>query len=342
MHPVLLAALISAGGPSSDVWVEREAVLMGTRLMVRIEAPSEAAAGSIIDRVFARVAELESRWTTGTSGSELFALREAEPGSAVPLSDDTYELLATAWSWADRTDGAFEPTVGPLVDVWGAGDDGRVPDDVVVDRALASVGRRCFDLSPSSRAISRHCPDAWIDGGGLGKGAALGAIATVLEDAGVARARVDFGGQVLILGRGDDASMVDIADPRDRERPAFRWPDVAGSIATSAQDERTFAIDGDAYGRVIDPRSGAPVEPWGSVTVRSDDPVEADALATALLVMGPEDGIRWMAARPEVEAVLLVVSGGTIVACGRESLVRALAPMHAGATRSEFSHSAPH
>lgn len=330
---VLVSAL--TGAASEGVWVDREALLMGTRLRAEVEAPAEAEAQRVIDRLFEAVTALELNWTTGQSGSELAGLRSAELGMPVSLSEGTFDLLAQAWSLAERTDGAFEPTVGPLIDAWKSEEDGVSPGAVALDRARASVGRRCFDLSPAARTISRYCPDAWIDGGGFGKGAALAAIEEILDEERIERARIDFGGHLLV--RGSDPAIprtAEIADPRDRDRAAYEFLQEDGSTATSSQSGRGSEIDGVFDSRVVDPRSGVPVEAWGSVTVRSEDPVEADAMATALFVMGPRDGIRWLAARPDVEAVLLVVSGDSVTACGTERLLEILTPVASGAVRS--------
>ncbi len=333
----IVVVLVSAltGAASEGVWVDREALLMGTRLRAEVEAPAEAEAQRVIDRLFEAVAALELNWTSGQSGSELSDLRSAELGIPVSLSEGTFELLAQAWSLAERTDGAFEPTVGPLLDAW-RGQEGDVsPGAAAIDRALASVGRRCFDLSSVARTISRYCPDAWIDGGGFGKGAALAAIEEILDEERIERARIRFGDHLLV--RGSDPAIprtVAIADPRDRDRAAFALPEVDGSVATSSQSGSGREFGGVFEGRVVDPRSGSRVEAWGSVTVRSEDPVEADAMATALFVMGPRDGIRWLAARPDVEAVLLVVSEDSVTACGTERLLEILTPVAPGAIRS--------
>jgi len=333
---IVFALVVGLGSPREpDVWVDREMLLMGTRLRAEVEAPAEAEAQRVIDRLFDAVAALEEKWTTLDVGSELSALRSAGLGVAVPLSEDTFELLAQAWSLADRTNGAFEPTVGPLLDVWVGRDDGAEPALGVLERALASVGRRCFDLSPAARTISRYCPDAWIDGGGFGKGAALAVIEDILDEEGITRARIDFGGQLLV--RGSDAARsrtIEVADPRERDRVAFEWQVQDGSVATTAQTRHGSASADRARGPVLDPKSGLPVEAWGSVTVRSDDPIEADAIATALFVMGPQDGIRWLAARPDIEAVLLVVRENEVVACGSERLLEVLTPVRSDAVLS--------
>lgn len=340
LGPSLFGALISLAAlfgfvASSLVWVDREAFVMGSRLRVEIEAPTEADADRIIDRVFDTAVSLDRKWTTWDAGSELAGVRAAEIGVPVRLSTDTFEMLSHAWQLADRTDGAFDPAVGPLVDVWSTPGAGQRPPASELEHAMASVGRRCFDLSPASGTVTRHCPDAWIDGGGFGKGAALAAIIQILDEEGVESARIDFGGQLLLRGLpGGEPPTVTIADPRDPGRAAFEWAASAGSFATTSQTVPGLSGPGGERGRVLDPRTGLSVESWGSVTVRSDDPLEADALATALFVMGPREGIRWLAARPTVDAVLLLVGPGGVLACGREHILQALRPVKRDASIS--------
>ncbi|MDX1577311.1 MAG: FAD:protein FMN transferase [Gemmatimonadota bacterium] len=336
---VALLHLHLAGVPgpaaSDAVWVDREAVVMGTSLRIELEAPTEADARRSVDRLFDAVRELDRRWTTWGPESGLSRANAAETGVAVPLDRETYRILSRAWDLTDRTDGAFDPTVGALVDAWDLRGEGREPGIDALDRALASTGRGCFDLSAARRTLTRRCPDAWIDLGAIGKGAALATIRDLLEQDGIAAARVDFGGQLLIHG-AEYASTVQIADPRARRRAVFEWRAVRGSVATTSQSERWIRTASGRRGHVIDPRTGVPVEPWGSVTVHADDPVEADALATALFVMGPDEGSRWLAARPEVEALFLLAGEDGVIACGRESLVARLLPVLPDARRSEL------
>jgi thiamine biosynthesis lipoprotein len=138
-------------------------------------------------------------------------------------------------------------------------------------------------------AITRRVPAAWIDPDGFGKGAALRAAAARLARHGVDHALLSFGGQVLAVGAWD----IPVADPRHRARPAATIRIHDASAATSAQSERGIEVEGRWFGHVLDPRSGRPVPPWGSVTVVHSDPLTADVLSTALFVMGPDSGLQW-------------------------------------------------
>lgn len=321
----VLSVLVASTAPGE--WAERTALAMGTRLWVSVESETLESATSAVNDALDAAAALESRISTWRPESELSALNAAPVGEPVVVSEELFTLLSTVWHLSALTDGAFDPVVGALVDAWGLRGTGRRPEADALDTAMRSTGRRCFDLRPATVSVSRECEDAWIDAGAFGKGAALVRIARVLAERGVQSARIDFGGQVLVLGADPTASVVEIADPARRSRPAFGWPDVRGSIATSSQSERVFEVDGGRFGHVLDPRTGRPVEAWGSVSVRSDDPLEADVLATALFAMGPQRGTRWLVARPHVDAVFLVSTPGGLRACGSASRVESLVPL---------------
>lgn len=334
----LLGAAAGWGGTGSTVWVDREASVMGSRLRVVLGAETEAAAATAVDLAFETAVALERRLFATDVESDLGLVNGASPGTAVLVSPETFDLLLRAWDYAGRTDGAFDPTVGPLVDAWG--DVGLAPNDETLDRALASTGRRCFDLSPASRTVARRCPDAWLDVHGVGKGAVLAAIDAALAAKGIANARIDFGRQTLL--RGDvpgAAGVIDIPVPGRASERAFVWSGASGSVAIRSQ------AAGEAWpaaGPVVDPRTGRPIDSWGAVIVRSDDPVEADALATALLVMGPERGLRWLAARPDIEAAFVVdaVDAGWR-ACGRQGLVEGWSSVSTEAAVSDRGLLAP-
>ncbi|MGH7542015.1 MAG: FAD:protein FMN transferase, partial [Gemmatimonadota bacterium] len=296
---------------AAGVRVEREAILMGTRLVVRVEAPSRDAGSEAIERVFEAVAAAEDVLSTWRDDTELARVNHAPPGRATPVSARLFGWLSDAWSWSCQTAGAFDPVVGALVDAWDLRGEGREPDARERRAALSRAGRRCFELGGAGSHVTRRCPGAWIDSGGFGKGAGLGEAAATLRSAmagwGGGSAVLDFGGQLLFVGEPPRGGgwPVAIAHPAERTRPLFRLVVVGGSLATSGQSERGVVIGGERRGHVIDPRTGEPVPAWGSVTVRADDPLAADALATALLVLGPERGLRWLAGRPDVEAVFL-------------------------------------
>lgn len=296
-------AVAAAAAQAPHVRVEREAYLMGTLLRAEVAAEDRAAGFAALEAAFEAVRRLERVLSTWTPGSEIARVNAAPVGEAVELSPELAGLLAEAAAWSRRTGGAFDPAVGSLVDAWDLRGAGRKPGPDERAAALRAAGPASFRLDGPTRSIRRTVPGAWLDTGGFGKGAALREAERVLRARGVGAAMLDFGGQVLVYGPppgGGAGWEIAVAHPAERSAAAatVRLPG-AGSVATSAQSERFVEVDGERFGHVLDPRTGEPVPAWGSVTVVAADPLTADVLSTALLVMGPEEGRRWAAEREE-------------------------------------------
>ena len=153
-----------------------------------------------------------------------------------------------------------------------------------------------------------------IDLGGIGKGIALDAAARVLRNRGVRRALLDFGGQVLAIGRPEGAPgwEVGIADPEDRGRAVAVLRIAGHSVATSANGERSVPTPHGTVGHLLDPAEQRPARFAGSVTVAAPDATSADALSTALFVKGPEGGVAWADERDIPALYLWREAGGRL------------------------------
>lgn len=300
-----------------SAWLEREAFLMGTALRVRARAETREVAAVAIEAAFDSVDALERRLSSWRDDTALGHLRN-EGRAAVESA--TLELLETARRWSRRTEGAFDPTLGALVDAWDLRGEGRRPTESRLASARAASGWACFELETGE--ITARCPGAWIDAGAFGKGAALGRAVRTLRERGATAGLLDFGGQITVFGTPPDdpgAWPVSVAHPTRRDEPAVRLALDDGSVATTSASERFVVLRDTVRGHVLDPGTGEPVEAWGSVTVHAPDPLAADALATALFVMGPEAGLAWAEAREGVAALFLRPSpDGLQVACDAE------------------------
>jgi thiamine biosynthesis lipoprotein len=288
--------------------VVREALLMGTTLRAEVTADRSIATAAI-QQAFDTVAALELVLSTWREDSEIAALNRAPAGHAVEVSHQLADLLGEARRWSDRTGGAFDPAVGALVDAWDLRGKGRVPTADRLAEARAATGLEHFDVQRAGEHVraTRDAAGAWLDTGGFGKGAALRAAIAALRTAGVAAAALNFGGQVVFLGAGPQPGgwLVPVAHPAHRQRPVALLRVAEASVSTSAQSERYVAVNGASYGHILDPRTGRPVPPWGSVTVVHPDPLAADILSTALFVLGPDAGAAY-ARRQGLAALFLV------------------------------------
>jgi thiamine biosynthesis lipoprotein len=313
---------------ASPLPVVREAFLMGTTLRAEVTGDRSLATAAI-QQAFDTVAALELVLSTWREDSEIAALNRARPGEAVPLSRELGGLLAEVERWWHQTGGAFDPAVGALVDAWDLRGKGRVPGATSLARARSATGFEHFVVQQGDAGTIawRDTSGGWLDTGGFGKGAALRAATAKLRVAGIASASLNFGGQVAVFGAGPERGrwLIPVAHPAHRHRPVASLRVADASVSTSAQSERYVAVNGTRYGHILDPRTGRPVPPWGSVTVVHRDPLAADVLSTALFVLGPEAGAAY-ARQHGIAALFLVQRGG-----GLQSIVTpALRPLLAG------------
>ena len=200
-------------------------------------------------------------------------------------------LLSAVLGWTRRTDGAFDPVLGALLKAWGVRTGGRTPSADELARARAASGAALLSLDLKQGVARLGHPDAALDEGGFLKGYALDRMARLLEAEGVRDALLDFGGQLLVLGRPRPVSL---SAPDDRHRATLSFVLPAGSLSSSGTSE---------HGRhILDPHTGLRSPAWGSVSVVAADGLTADILSTALYVLGPERGRAWADAH-DVEAV---------------------------------------
>ena len=283
--------------PGGEPQAARARFLMGTRLSIEIDGPVPAGA---FDGAFDEVARLEEILSNWKSASEISRLNARAARAEFLCSPDLYGAISVSLEWAERTGGAFDPTVEPLVRVLGLRPGAEVPESGAMPSAQAQaapmpIGWRHVHLGSPARSVRFDADGVGVDLGGIGKGIALDAAARVLAREGVRSALLDFGGQVLAIGRprGTPGWPVGIADPGDRDAPVavVRVADV--SVATSGNGERFVQGPDGPIGHILDPATRRPALFEGTTTVAAPKGASADALSTALFVMGPERGLSW-------------------------------------------------
>ncbi|HEX9188867.1 MAG TPA: FAD:protein FMN transferase, partial [Vicinamibacteria bacterium] len=217
--------------------------------------------------------------------------REAASGP-VFVEPELLELLSECLRWSRESDGAFDVTVGPLMKAWGFfRDEGRVPSDPALTRALEDVGFRHVILDREAGTVRFDRPGMELDLGGIGKGYAVDRVVGLLRRRGVASALVNLGGSsVYGLGAppGKDAWEVGIQDPADPGKTAQTVKLRDRALSVSGGYARFFEEGGVTYAHILDPRTGRPVQGVLSVAVLSDSATDGDALDNILFVQGLE------------------------------------------------------
>jgi thiamine biosynthesis lipoprotein len=254
----------------------------------------------------------EARLSTWRGTSELAALNATPVGAWRAVTPELAGELRRALACAAATDGAFDPTVGALVEAWGLRTGGAVPTAALLATARARTGWRGVELEDDPPR-ARRVADVRLEEGGFGKGEALDHALDRFEQStrgeGRASARLDFGGQVAWSGARWPVE-VELADPRDRARPvlALALAGERGSISTSGDGERRFVSGERTFGHLLDPRTGEPARDFGSASVVAARASRADCLSTGLFVRGPGR------AAADGAEIFLVVEGGRLVA----------------------------
>ncbi len=268
---------------------------MGTRWRVDLCATRGVALDALHAGIQARLDAIVAQMSTWEPASDLSRFNRAGAGHWQALPDDFLAVLSCALAIAHASDGAFDPTVGPLVAAWGFGAGATprgVPDDATLAAARARVGwtRLGFDADASG---IRQPGDAALDLSAIAKGYGVDAVVDWLRGRDIAAALVDVGGELRGFGRKPDGTpwrvLVETGDD-DGDAPCVLALDDA-AVATSGTHWQRFEADGREYAHTIDPRSGRPVEDAPvAVSVVAREAMPADAWATALTVMGTAHG----------------------------------------------------
>ena len=269
-------------------FTERQVYLMGTRATLRSWESSRPDAVAALDRMLAMLESTERELSTWRPDSVLSRLNQQPVAKSWEAPDSLCHLLGELTTWTDLSSGAFDPAVGSLVDVWGLRHRGSMPSRSSVERARARAGLDHFAVETSPCSITRLA-DATFDAGAFGKGAALDRVASLGETG-----MVDLGGQLAVFGESPVGGWpVRIAHPRHRDMPVVELRLTSGSLAVSGGSERDQWVDGERVGHIVDPRTGRPVSRSLSVAVWHERALAADAIATALYVMGLDEGRDW-------------------------------------------------
>lgn len=330
----VLALLVLRRAPRPEAassYSSFEAEVMATTVRATVPTGPEARGhAEVVFDVFRGVDERMSEWK---EGSPLTAVNRSAGGEPVPVPEDLFSLLERGVEIGELTDGAFDVTWAAL---WGLWDfraaEPRVPTDEEIAARVERVDFRKLELEEADGA---HPPTVRLpeEGmalglGGIAKGHALERAGRALRERGVESFLLVAGGQVLAAGgkRGEGGAgpwRVGIRDPRGTPDDLFALLALRdGSLSTSGDYERFFVVDGVRYHHVLDPRTGRPARGVRSATVVCDDPVLADALSTALMVLGVEPSLALVGGMDGVEAVLVDGEGGLHVTPGLRDRLR--------------------
>ena len=279
---------------------------MGTTWSVKIAAAdlsrdTERALAREIAETLARLDDLLSTWNPE---SELSRLNRSEGGVPFPVSPETLAVFEVAWEVSELTGGAFDATVGPLVAAWGFGAGAttrKAPSAYEIASLRSRIGFRNVKIHAEASAVEKTSAEVVCDLSAVAKGFAVDEVARALSARGQQNFLVEIGGELRARGANLDGSpwRVAIEEPALARRSIHRIVELRDlAMATSGDYRNYYEAQGLRISHIIDPRTARPIaHALASVTVLHRDAAHADALATALSVLGPVEGYRLAEAR---------------------------------------------
>ena len=285
---------------------------MGTTARVKVWAPDSLTCLRSIDAVFAAFDSVDREMSTYRADSQLSVLNREGGSRWVALGEPLRYVLAASIEFHEFSDGAFDPTIFPLMRLWGSrSGTPRIPADDEISEILKVTGLRHLRLDPERGRARFAKSGVSIDLGGIAKGYALDRGKMAARRAGAAAGLLNLGGNLIVFG--DQAGgQVGIQHPLDREKIVARISLRDRSVATSGGYENYFTIGGARYSHIIDPRTGHPADALASVTVVAEEGTAADALATACVVLGREACFRLIRERDQTEVAIVWFEGESL------------------------------
>jgi thiamine biosynthesis lipoprotein len=316
--PWLLSSLVLAAVPAPDTEAEPGAkpmrfefaeTHMGSEFKVVLYTADESLARRASRAAFARIAALDATLSDYQNESELMRLCGQAGGPPVAVGADLFDVLEQSKRMYERSEGAFDVTVGPVVRLWRrARRDRKMPDPALLEKARGLVGSDRMRLDPAARTVQLLTPGMKLDVGGIAKGYASQEALAVLGAHGIASALVAGSGDIAVSGAPPDAPVWTIGigplePPGGPPRQFLRVTHAA--VSTSGDAEQFVEIGGKRYAHIVDPRTGLGVVDRCSVTVVARDGATADSLDTAAYVLGPHRGLALVEATPGAAALIV-------------------------------------
>ncbi|MGM0953383.1 MAG: FAD:protein FMN transferase [Pseudomonadota bacterium] len=307
------AALAGCSFQDEEKTWEISGSIFGTRYHVNVVLPEDEqrlqALAQGIERELDQVDQAMSTWK---EDSELSRFNQKQDQSEwTELSEPLFEVIQRSQEIAEMTDGAFDVTIGPVVNLWGFGPQARPetsPEPDELAQVLARTGTEHLELDPQTLSL-RAQPPQYVDLSGIAKGYGVDAVARYLDSEGVEAYLVEVGGEVRVNGRKPDGSAWRLAveEPVEDARQVNSVVALdSQAMATSGDYRNYYESEGQRYSHTIDPTTGKPIShTLASVTVIADDCMTADALATAFNVMGHEEAMT-LATRENIPAYFIV------------------------------------
>jgi thiamine biosynthesis lipoprotein len=310
--------------PDKHHMYKKSSDIMDTMVEITVVSKSANQAEKAIDAAFEEIRRLERLLSFWTEESEIALIYKNAGKSPVAVSPETFDIIRKSLYVSEKTRGAFDPTVGPVIRLWDFWEKKR-PETSELEKKLQLVDYRAIKLTSNESTAYLSQEGMSFDTGGIAKGYSADRAADVLMKMGIKAGLVSVAGDIKAFGRKPDGKgwHVGIRDPRSENSAeliaSIELMDEA--ISTSGDYERYFIEEGIRYHHILDPRTGYPAQGCMSVTVIAKDTVMTDGFSTGIFVLGPEKGLQLLE-ELGFEGIIIESDGKRFVSKGIKDRVR--------------------
>jgi thiamine biosynthesis lipoprotein len=289
--------------------------VMGTLTNITVVAGDADTAQKSIVAAFEQFKEVERLMSYHDINSKINEINRTAYGTPLKVDESIFQVLNKAVEFSRLTDGAFDITVAPLIDLWNAAADANeLPTKEDIQAAMEKVGSDKLILDPNQKTVQFAVEGMKLDLGGIAKGYAIDKAIQAIQQVGALGAMVDVGGDIRVFGkppRNKRYWSIGLQDPQDTSDTilpgsyllVLKVKDAA--VTTSGDYRRFVTIQGQKHSHIIDAATGQSARDMSSVTIITDTALKADALATAVTVLGLEKGLNLIETLPNTEAILI-------------------------------------
>lgn len=320
---VLLSLFLTACNPNPfEETYQGTQFLFDTEVFIEAHGPGAEEAGL---KAMEKMQALDRACNIYSPDSELTALNQAAGEEPVSLSDDTFHLVQRSLEAGELTKGIFDPTIGPLAQLWRKAKlEETLPSSDEIQKLLILVNYKKVILDPDHKTAFLPTSGMSLDLGGITKGYAVEQAIGILNQAGISSAMVVAGGNISTIGTKLDGSpwRVGIRDPQKPDGIIGYLEPINQVVDTSGNYERFFTVEGKSYGHVLDPRTGRPAVGVASCTIMTDNPTMADVLSTTALILGTEEGLTLIECIPNAKAIMIDSNGSRFMSTGLKDFLK--------------------
>jgi len=296
--------------------MKRTKILLGTVVEIQVRDANEQKADDAITKAFAEVKRIDDLFTTYNEASPVWKINNSSD-SIISVDHEVYRLIVLCDSITKLSNGSFDVSLDNLTKIWGFyTDDPQLPTKAEIDSALLNSSWQKITLLGDNKIIKKE--SVGLNFGAIAKGYAVDKAINVLKKYKRKEALLNTGGEISVIGND---WVVGIQHPREINSIIKKIKLDGFTVATSGDYEQYFELDGNRYHHILDPKTGYPSKGLQSVTIINKSNTIADALATAVFVMGKEKGMKLIETLDETEAMIIDNEGNIFYSSGFEKFL---------------------